>query len=89
MCGNMVVIQSATAQNRREKKKIEIRNHSGKIECLHVLCRAAIKKSYSLQTFCALTTELSNKSQMQLTFSSSYFYAPEAYDNSVLAQMAG
>jgi len=46
MCGNMVDIQSAITENRRgkeERKKEERRNHMGKIECPHLLRRAAIK----------------------------------------------
>jgi len=43
MCGNMVDIESATAENRRRKKnKKERRNHRGKIECPHLLHTAAI-----------------------------------------------
>jgi len=43
MCGSMVDIQSATAENRRGKKKKEEgrRNHSGEIECTRLLLRAA------------------------------------------------
>jgi len=39
--GSVVDIQYATAANRRGKK--ERRNHMGKIECSHLLRRAAIK----------------------------------------------
>jgi len=41
MCGSMVDIQSATAENRRGKKK-ESRINRGKIVCPHLLRRAAI-----------------------------------------------
>ena len=41
MCGSVVDIQSAMAENRQGKKE-ERRNHRGKIECLHLLRRAAI-----------------------------------------------
>jgi len=42
--GSMVDIQSATAENRREKKKERRRNYRGKIECPHLLRRAAITR---------------------------------------------
>jgi len=38
MRGNMVDIQSATAENRQGKKG----ETTGKIECPHLLCRAAV-----------------------------------------------
>jgi len=41
MCGSMVDIQSATAENRWGKKK-EREKHSSKIQCPHLLRRAAI-----------------------------------------------
>jgi len=45
MCGSMVNIQCGTAEIRRGKKKEEDRrNHRAKIQCPHVLCRAAIIK---------------------------------------------
>jgi len=40
----MVNIQYATAENRRGKKTTRRRNHSGKIECPHLLRRAVIRK---------------------------------------------
>jgi len=43
MCESTVDIKSATAENMRPKKKKEDTNHSGKIECLHLLRRAAIQ----------------------------------------------
>jgi len=36
MCGSVVDIQSATAENRRGKKKEKRKNHSGKMECPHL-----------------------------------------------------
>jgi len=45
MCGNMVDVQSATAENRQEKKSKNDSNHSGKIECPHLLRRAAINSN--------------------------------------------
>ena len=59
MCGNMVDIESATAENRRRKKnKKERRNHRGKIECPHLLHTAAIiinlKKTVAYSRVCWL-----------------------------------
>jgi len=48
MYRSMVDIHSVTAEIRRGKEKKERRNHRAKIQCLHLLRRAAIKKSLSL-----------------------------------------
>jgi len=42
MCGSMVDIQSATAENRRGKKIEDRRNHRAKIWCPHLLLRVAV-----------------------------------------------
>jgi len=45
MCGNIVDVQSATVENRQEKKSKNDSNHSGNIEYPHLLRRAAINSN--------------------------------------------
>ena len=62
MCRSMEDIQSPTAEIRRGKKKKERwkdNKHSGKIECPHLLCRAAI-------TMPVLDTETSSSHRTRL-----------------------
>ena len=52
MCGSMVDIQSAAAEIRRGKKKEkERKNHRTKIQCQHLLRRAAIKNRCFILTW--------------------------------------